>query len=222
MPASAARSTPRSRASLRTGGLASTVAGRPPPFATGFAAAETSSARTPRPGRCLARPPGRRAELDPVANQHGLAFLRGRRRGGLVRARRWQRRDEVVRGRAWPFGRDGRRIHRRAGRPFAGHVDRDDRGAHVHRLALGDQQVSHHALERAGQLDDRLGRLDVHDDLVDLHAVAGLDPPADDVRLGQPLAHIGQPELASLCHLRSPQAANVRSTVSSTRSRSGR
>ena len=149
------------------------------------------------PGRCLARPPGGRAGLDPVADQHGLP-LRGRR----------NRRDQVLRGGPGAFSGDRSGIsglRRRAGcrsrgpaSRRAGHVHRDDRGAHVHGLALGYQQRGHHPRVRAGQLDDGLGRLDVHDDLVHGHRVARLHPPADDVRLGQALAHVGEAEFPAL------------------------
>ena len=47
----------------------------------------------------------------------------------------------------------------------------------------------------AGQLDDGLRRLDVHDDLVDRHRVTGLDMPGDNVGLGEALPHVGEPEL---------------------------
>ena len=73
-----------------------------------------------------------------------------------------------------------------------------------------------------GQLHHGLGRLDLHDHLVERHRVARLDVPGDDVRLGQALTDVREPELLHLRHPLASQYANVRSTASSTRSRSGR
>ena len=73
-----------------------------------------------------------------------------------------------------------------------------------------------------GQLDQRLGRLDLDDDVVDLDGVAGLDLPGDDLGLGQALADVGQAERSALPCVALSQYASERSTASSTRSRSGR
>ncbi|MBD2900810.1 hypothetical protein amrb99_98200 [Actinomadura sp. RB99] len=180
-------------------------------------------------GRCLRRRGGRgghrrravgrlagtalgRRLLDPVADQDGLAFRLLRRghpgfvggRDALLAHRRGLRRGLGDRGRDAALG-------------LGAH--RDDRHPDVHGLALGDQQLGDHALERAGQLHDRLGRLDLHDRLVDLDGVAGLDVPLDDLRLGQSLADVGQLEQFR-AHRR--HHAKVRSTASRMRSRSGR
>ena len=50
---------------------------------------------------------------------------------------------------------------------------------------------------RAGQLDGGLRGLDLQQDLVDLHHVAGGDPPGQHLGLGQALARVGHPELTS-------------------------
>ena len=201
-----------------------------------------------RRGGSLTRAPGGRAGLDAVADQDGLPLRRrGDRRhqvlGGGTRSRR--RDGGRVDGGASRAGRQGGAGPggwRRGTRPGAaarraGHVHRDDGRAHVHGLALGHQQRGHHARVRAGQLDDGLGRLDVHHDLVHDHRVARLHPPADDVRLGQPFAHVRKAELTAhggrrccgrrscgrrLGHDQPSQTAKVRLTASSTRSRSGR
>jgi hypothetical protein len=77
-------------------------------------------------------------------------------------------------------------------------LDRDDRRPDVGGLALGHEQPGDDALVWGRQLDDRLGRLDLHDDLVDCHLVTGLDMPLDDVRLGQALADVRKQELLQL------------------------
>ena len=143
VPASPARSMPRSLASLRTGGLASARA----VGAAGSATARRSRTvlpRTdgagPRIGGGLARAARRGRGLDAVADQDRLAFgLLGR---GLVRpgaarlgagpaaaAHRSRAREPRPRSAATGLGplRRG---------PAAGHVHRDDRRAHVDRLAL--------------------------------------------------------------------------------------
>ena len=61
-------------------------------------------------------------------------------------------------------------------------------------LADGDEKLADRARERRGQLDERLGRLDLDDDVVDLDLVAGADAPLHDLGLGQPFADIRQVE----------------------------
>ena len=80
-------------------------------------------------------------------------------------------------------------------RTAGGGVDRDDRHADVDGVTLGGQQLGHHTRERAGQLDERLGGLDLDDHLVDRDGVADRDPPLDDLGLGEALAGVGEKEL---------------------------
>ncbi len=105
---------------------------------------------------------------------------------------------------------------------FGAHVNRDDRRPHVDGRPLLGQQLRDDPLVRAGELHHRLGRFDLHDHLVERHRVARLDVPGDDVRLGQALTDVREPELLHLRHPLASQYANVRSAASSTRSRSGR
>jgi len=76
-------------------------------------------------------------------------------------------------------------------------ADGDDRGAHVDGLARGDEDALDDAGERRRQLDERLGRLDLDEHLVDRHGVAGGDLPLDDLGLGQALADVGQGEFGT-------------------------
>ena len=59
-------------------------------------------------------------------------------------------------------------------------------------LALGHQQRGHGAGVRRRQLDQRLGGLDLDDDVVDRDHVADLDLPGHDLGLGEALADVGQ------------------------------
>ena len=85
-----------------------------------------------------------------------------------------------------------------------------------------DQQLGHRAGVRAGQLDQRLAGLHLDQDVVDLDLVADRNPPGDDVCLDQSLTRIGQPKCLQRHASPSAQYASERSTISSTRSRSGR
>src|SRR5690606_31242475 len=91
----------------------------------------------------------------------------------------------------------------RSRRPTTG-VDRDDRRADLDRDPGLDEQLADRALPRGRQLDGRLRRLDLADDLVDRDGVARLDPPADELGLGEPLTDVGQGELADRHGLTSP------------------
>ncbi len=77
-------------------------------------------------------------------------------------------------------------------------VDRDDRRADIGGLPFGHEQVSDHALIRTRQLDDRLGGLDLHDDLVHGDLVTWLDVPPDDVGLGQAFSDVRELELLEI------------------------
>ena len=156
----------------------------------------------------------RRARAHDVRPRH-LALRARRRHGGQVDsevagelAHRRLRPHRAVRRIARPAGRvgspgaagdDAARPRPRArrsprARPDAPRrrgirrLDRDDRRAHRHDRALGDEQLGHRAREGARQLDGRLRGLDLDDQLVDLDDVAGPHVPAQDLGLGQALA----------------------------------
>jgi hypothetical protein len=78
----------------------------------------------------------------------------------------------------------------------------DDGGAHLDGVALGDQQLADDARIGRGQLDERLRRLDLDDDLVDLDGITRGDLPRDDLRFGEAFADIRQRELGR-AHARS-------------------
>jgi hypothetical protein len=115
-------------------------------------------------------------------------------------------------GAARRLGRLGRR----------GVADRDDRRTDGNGLALGHHQLRNDAGERRRQLDQRLGGLDLDQDLVDRDGVTLLDLPGHDLGLGETLTHVGQLELGhGGSFQKCGQKSSVRSTASSTRSRSG-
>ena len=62
------------------------------------------------------------------------------------------------------------------------------------RLALGGQQLADRAGERRGQLDERLGGLDLDDHVVDGDGVTGGDAPRHDLGLGEAFADVGEDE----------------------------
>ena len=95
-------------------------------------------------------------------------------------------------------------------------LDREDRGADRHDGTGLHEQCGDTPREGARQFDDGLGSLDVDDRLVDIHGVTDSNAPADDLGLGQSLAHIRQQKLAD------GHRAVTRSIASSTRSTSGR
>ena len=68
----------------------------------------------------------------------------------------------------------------------------------------GTSSAGHHAGVRRGQLDQRLGGLDLDDDVVDLDGVALLDPPGHDLGLGQALADVGEQVVSHALLLRTP------------------
>ena len=96
------------------------------------------------------------------------------------------------------------------------HLHGEDRRAHGHHRARCDEQSSDATGEGRGELDDRLGCLDVDDRLVDRDLIADADAPADDLGLGEALTDVGQRELAHA------HTAVTRSMASSTRSTPGR
>ena len=98
------------------------------------------------------------------------------------------------------LGRDGRGLRRarRAWAAIRADVDGNDRRPDVGCLALGHQQVSDDACVRARQLDDRLGGLDLDDDLVNGDLVTRLDVPSDDVGLGQAFPDVRELELLEI------------------------
>src|SRR5690606_26814259 len=104
-------------------------------------------------------------------------------------------------------------------------IDRDDRRPDLDGLPLGDQQRDHRALVRDGQLHQRFGGLDLHDDVVDLHLITLGDEPGGDLGLDQTLTGIRKSELLHWSDspvLQGIQWASDRSTASRIRSRSGR
>jgi hypothetical protein len=118
--------------------------------------------------------------------------------------------DPALRGRGLHLGgvlaglrRLGSRLRRR-GSPAeaAGRVgvDGDDRRPDVDGLALRHEQLGDDAGIRRRQLDERLRRLDLDERVVDLHGVAGLDPPRDDLGLGEALPGVGEAELLDVRH----------------------
>src|SRR5829696_7143357 len=91
-------------------------------------------------------------------------------------------------------------------------INADDRRADLDGVALVHQQRRHCARERGRQLDHGLAHLDL---------VTDRDPPADDLGFHQSLTGIGQAKGVD-GHQQLLQYASERSTMSSTRSRSGR
>ena len=196
------RSTPRSRAILRTGGLASTEILAPPVSSSGMVCAGTDSPAYGGLSR-LDQAPGLQAavahRLGALAAERtaGLVFLaRGGkvlvraalvRRGAGAASRRWcagrsrrgsrydrpvpRRRSDRRRSPGPPRPSPGptadtaRRPERRAAHGHAARLglDGDDRNADVDDVADGREQFHDLALERAGQLDGGLGRLDLDD-----------------------------------------------------------
>ena len=240
VPTSEVRSTPRSLASLRTGGLASGRAPRPPTRGAAVAGTAGSSGTSTTSGE---RDAGLRTSpcsccwVAAAPAEAGTAAWRARRtalRSALLRPtsdspsppplaagleRSISGRLGGSAGSAMPGGSDSARRADRLGRAVERVADRDDRRADRDGLALGHHQPLHDAGERRRQLDQRLRGLDLDHDLVDGDGVALLDLPGHDLGLGETLAHVGQLELG---HGGSPQKSSVRSTASSTRSRSGR
>ena len=144
----------------------------------------------------LARAARGRRGLDAVADQDRVPFgLIGR--GAIGRSQG---------GNPGPFGMIGFFLAGSGGRLVpetaagARHLDRDDRRADLDGLALCGQQPGDGAVPRRRQLDHRLGRLDLHDDLAVLDLVPRLDVPGHDVGFGQALARVGQLELLQLGH----------------------
>ena len=244
--ATVARSTPRSLASLRTGGLASAraVGRRGDRVGDQRRGLRTSAGRDRRGGGhgglvgALDRPatgPGSNAPwvcalaaLAPAATPAVAGPLRARRTGPRSALLRPTRLSPSPPPEARGLERSistsaavGSGVRRRParGRRLVRVADRDDRRADGDRLALGHHQGEHRAGVRRRQLDQRLRGLDLDDDVVDRDDVADLDLPGHDLGLGEALADVGQLELR---HAGAPQKLSERSTASSTRSRSGR
>src|SRR5690625_1014191 len=74
-------------------------------------------------------------------------------------------------------------------------TDRDDGRSHLDGLPLVEKQFHDNTVMGAGQFDERFGRLDLDNWLVNLDLIAGLDEPLDDIGLGQALAHVGKAEM---------------------------
>ena len=85
----------------------------------------------------------------------------------------------------------GRRLGLGLGRGAVGGRDLGDRRADRDGLPFGYEDAGERALERRGDLDDRLVRLDLDDRLVAGDEVAELLQPADDLALGHALADVG-------------------------------
>src|SRR6266700_6282316 len=121
-------------------------------------------------------------------------------RGGAGRGRIGGRGGGDRRGRTGGRGGGGGRGVGGHANPGVADLYRDNRRAHVGGRALRHEQVLDHALVGARQLDDRLGGLDLHDDLVGADLVAWLHQPLDDVFFHQALADVGELELLQLRH----------------------
>src|SRR5699024_154369 len=133
----------------------------------------------------LARAALRRGRPSPVADQSGttVGVLCAGRLGGSAR----------VGPGTGGLGRTGSG-RARLGAGFTS-TEADDRCADLDGLALVDQQRVDGAGLRAGQLDERLRGLDLNEDLIDGHSVAGGDLPRDDIGFGQALTDVGKREL---------------------------
>jgi hypothetical protein len=99
----------------------------------------------------------------------------------------------------------------------AGHRDHDERAADRDDVSRRGVQGLHGAGEGRRQLDDRLGRLDLGDRLIEGDLVTLGDEPLHDLCLGQPLTEVGQAELR--VHSATSERLFGRSTTRSTASR---
>src|SRR5215203_5487322 len=162
----------------------------------------------------------------PVADEVGHARLSRRSglRGDLINTSSLPGRPILTRGggRDTVVTRGGGRdtvVTRGGGRDTV--INADDRRADLDGVALVHQQRRHCARERGRQLDHGLARLHLEQNVVDLDLVTDRDPPADDLGFHQSLTGIGQAKGVD-GHQQLLQYASERSTMSSTRSRSGR
>ena len=73
-------------------------------------------------------------------------------------------------------------------------ADGDDGGADVDGCSLVDEDGADDAGEWRGQLDQRLGRLDLDQHVVDGNGVADGDLPLHDLGLGETFADVGEVE----------------------------
>ena len=238
VPGTAARSTPSCLASVRTGGLASGLPAtrRRRSRSRSSASASTVPASTrdagvgdvvlgPRLHPCAAgawpRSCAGRSRRARTSGRPGPARRSARARRALRQVRPRPRSRPAPRPEARrPASRRSRR--RPAGDAAVGvGVDRDDRRADVDRLALRHEELGDDAGVGRRQLDQRLGRLDLDDDVVDLDRVAGLDLPGRRSRpRSGPRRRRGGGSCCTLIVV--THQASERSTASSTRSRSGR
>ncbi len=97
------------------------------------------------------------------------------------------------------FGALGRRLRRFLF--FAFHVEREEDVADRNDLALLGEQFADGSVDRRGNLDDRLVRLDFGDRLVLGDGISLFDLPTDEFALGDAFADVGQFEFAY--HVRS-------------------
>ena len=204
------RSTPRSFASLRTGGVALGACAIRAGAGAGATVPGGLRRRRPRRSGGHAR---NSVDVEPeiVDRQGGCGFAGptgGGRAGGDIAH---QRGDPSVR-RHLPdlcaglrlVGR--RRVRgRRCGAVRVG-VDADDRRTHVNRDSRLDEQRLHHPRIRRRQLDRRLGRLYLHHDLVHRQRVAHRNVPGENLGLGQTLANIGHRERLNVWHRCYPES----------------
>ena len=97
-------------------------------------------------------------------------------------------------------------------------VDGDERGPDADRLPRCGQELDDGAGEGAGQLDDGLLGLHLHQDLVQGHLVPDGDVPRHDLGFGEPFTEVGQDEVLQGAH----DGWRQRSTSWRIRSASGR
>ena len=205
---------------------------RPPDRPRGRRAGSAARAASTLPrvagGDGAPRPRGRRSRRGrpPASARHRTARTRP---AGTARRCRREYRRRLARFCCCPngfcrcFGRLGfaRQVTavRRGVRRVRLGVDGDDRRPHVDGLTGLHVQRRDPTRVGAGQLDGSLGRLDLDDRLVDHHRVTDRDVPGEDLALRQALADVGEAERLHPGHVSAP---TLRSTASSTRSRSGR
>ena len=100
----------------------------------------------------------------------------------------------------------------------AARLDGDQRGPDADRLPRCGQELDDGAGEGAGQLDDGLLGLHLHEDLVQGHLVPDGDVPRHELGFGEPFTEVGQDEVLQGAH----DGSRHRSTSWRIRSASGR